>query len=151
MDHYAQAYPLFSKIRGFYSRRFQDMLWSLRRFSGSEVAQQRMKIIKFYEEYGEKATKEAFGADRKVISRWRKRLKDNGGSLTALIPHSTRPHRVRRSNISQEIIFFIKEMRQKYLRLGKEKLKPLLDKYCFEKGLRSISRLIKNFVSPCRI
>ena len=51
------------------------MLFSLSRFSGSEVAQQRMKILNFYEEYGEKATKEAFGADRKVISRWRKRLR----------------------------------------------------------------------------
>jgi len=115
------------------------MLWSLRRFSRSEVVQQRMKIIKFYEEYGEKATKEAFGADRKVISRWRKRLKDSGGSLVALIPHSTRPHRVRRSNTPPEIVVFIKEMREKYPHLGKEKLKPLLDKYCFEKGLKSIS------------
>jgi transposase InsO family protein len=139
MDHYARAYPIFGKIRGFYSRRFQDMLWSLRRFSRSEVVQQRMKIIKFYEEYGEKATKEAFGADRKVISRWRKRLKDSGGSLVALIPHSTRPHRVRRSNTPPEIVVFIKEMREEYPHLGKEKLKPLLDKYCFEKGLKSIS------------
>ncbi|MGQ9471547.1 MAG: hypothetical protein ACUVR0_07650 [Candidatus Aminicenantales bacterium] len=67
MGHYAKAYPVFSRIRGFYSRRFQDMLRSLRRFSRSEVAQQRMKIIKFYEAYGEKATKEAFGVSRKVI------------------------------------------------------------------------------------
>lgn len=52
------------------------MLFSLTRFSRSEVAQQRMKIISFYEEYGEKAAKKAFGADRKVISRWRKRLKE---------------------------------------------------------------------------
>jgi putative transposase len=139
VDHYARAYPIFSKIRGFYSRRFQDMLCSLRRFSKSEVAQQRMKIIKFYEEYGEKATKEAFGADRKVISRWRKRLKDNGGSLTALIPCSTRPHKVRRSNIPPEIIAFIRDMREKYPRIGKEKLKPLLDKYCIDKGIRPIS------------
>jgi len=45
------------------------MLYSLRRFTGSEVAGERMKIIKFYEQYGEEATKEAFGADSKVISR----------------------------------------------------------------------------------
>ena len=115
------------------------MLFSLTRFSTSEVAQQRMKIINFYEEYGEKATKEAFGADRKVISRWRKRLKENGGNLTALIPHSTRPHSVRRSEVPQEIIDFIKAMREKHPRLGKEKIKPLLNRYCAEKGLRPIS------------
>lgn len=115
------------------------MLWSLRRFSKSEVAQQRMKIIKFYEEYGEKATKEAFGADRKVISRWRKRLKENGGELSSLVPLSTRPHRVRRSTIPQEIINFIRDMREKYPRIGKEKLKPLLDKYCRGHGLQPVS------------
>jgi transposase-like protein len=116
MGRYARAYPPFSRIRGFHGRRFQDMLFSLTRFSMSEVAEQRMRIINFYEEYGEKATKEAFGADRKVISRWRKRLKENGGNLTALIPHSTRPHSVRRSEVPQEIIDFIKAMREKYPR-----------------------------------
>lgn len=75
------------------------MLYSLRVFDRSEVAQQRMKIMRFYEKYGEKAEKEAFGADRKVISRWRKRLKDNGGSLSALIPYSTRPQKVKTSNV----------------------------------------------------
>ncbi len=139
MDYYAKAYPVFGRIGGFYRRRFQDMLYSLRRFSNSEVAHQRMKIIKFYERYGEKATKDAFGADRRVISRWRKRIKDNGGSLSALIPHSTRPHRVRCSKVSQKVINFIKELRQKYPRIGKEKIKPLLDKYCAENGLETIS------------
>jgi len=95
------------------------MLFSLTRFSRSEVAQQRMKTISFYEERGEKATKEAFGADRKVISRWRRRLKENGGNLTALIPHSTRPHSVRRSDVPQELIDFIKAIREKHLGLGK--------------------------------
>lgn len=115
------------------------MLYSLRRYSESEVAEQRMKIIKFYEEYGEKATKEAFGADRKVISKWRKRLKDSGGSLTALIPHSTRPHNVRKPKTPKEVISFIKGMRQKYPRMGKEKLKPLLDRYCKERGVKTVS------------
>ena len=115
------------------------MLHSLRIYKRSDVAQQRMKIIKFYEEYGEKATKEAFGADRKVISKWRKRLKDNGGDLTALIPHSTRPHKVRQPDTSKEVIGFIKWMRHRYPRIGKEKLKPLLDRYCKGKGVRTVS------------
>ena len=62
------------------------MLYSLRRFERSEIAQQRMKIIKFYEGYGEKATREAFGADRKLISSWRRRLKDSRGELSSLVP-----------------------------------------------------------------
>ncbi|MGQ9691759.1 MAG: helix-turn-helix domain-containing protein [Thermoproteota archaeon] len=71
------------------------MLCSLRVIDRREVAPQRMKIIRFYEEYGEKATLEAFGASRKVINRWRKRLKEGGGHLSAFILYSTRPHRVR--------------------------------------------------------
>lgn len=41
MDHYSKAYNIFSRIRGW--RRFQSMIASLRRFSSSEVAQQRLK------------------------------------------------------------------------------------------------------------
>lgn len=115
------------------------MLYSLRTFSGSEVAKQRMKIIQFYETYGEEATKEAFGADRKVISRWRKKLKDHGGKLMALIPSSTRPKTVRRSEVAGEIIDFIKALREEHPGIGKEKIKPLLDKYCLGKGIKSIS------------
>lgn len=43
------------------------MLHSLRRFSRDEVARERHRILRFYDTYGEKATKEAFGVDRKLI------------------------------------------------------------------------------------
>ena len=39
----------------------------LRRYERREVANGRMKIISFFEENGEKVTKEAFGVDRKLI------------------------------------------------------------------------------------
>lgn len=68
------------------------MIVSLRRFDKNEVAVRRMKIIKFYEEYGEKATRKAFDADRKVISRWKERLDESGGRLSSLIPYSTPPY-----------------------------------------------------------
>jgi transposase len=77
------------------------------------VAVQRMKIIKFYEKHGESAAKEAFGADRKVVSRWRKRLTESGGKLTSLIPRSTRPRSVRQPQVRVEIVNFIKEKREK--------------------------------------
>jgi putative transposase len=115
------------------------MLWSLRGFGESEVAQQRMKILKFYETYGEAATREAFGADRKLISRWRKRLRAEGGKLSALIPHSTRPRRVRTSVVSLRVIGYLRELRKDHPRLGKEKMKPLLDRYCRQEGLPLVS------------
>ncbi len=112
------------------------MLHSLRHLDENDVARYRMKIIAFYERYGEQATKEAFGADRKVVSRWRKRLKEG---IQALAPRSTRPLHVRRSRLPEGIITFVKNLRETYPRIGKEKIKPLLDEYCREKGLPSVS------------
>ena len=93
---------LFYRIRGY--RSAKTMHHSLRRFKKSEVAQEKAKIILFYEHYGEQATKEAFGVDRKVISRWRQRLKSEG--VEGLVPHSTRPFNVRKQKVSKEIIIY---------------------------------------------
>lgn len=70
-----------------------------------------MKIIQFYQQYGEKATKEAFGADRKVISRWQQRLKSSGGRLASLAPYSTRSHQTRQARINPLILTFIKNQK----------------------------------------
>ncbi len=128
------------------------MHYSLRMFEESQVAQERLKIIQFYEHYGEKATREAFGTDRKVISRWRQRLKESGGRLSALVPLSTRPNRIRYSTIPVAIVDFIREMRAKHPRLGKEKLKPLLDRHCKEKGISPVSQsTIGNIIKRHRL
>ena len=115
------------------------MLYSLRKFSGSEIARERLRIIKFYERYGEKASREAFGADRKVISRWKSRLRASGGLLSSLVPFSTRPKQVRVSMIDLRIIDWIKKEREAHPGIGKEKLKPDLDEYCRSIGIPSVS------------
>jgi len=115
------------------------MLYSLRKFDKEEIAQQRMKIIKFYKKHGEQATKEAFGADRKVISRWRQRLADQDGRLMALIPKSTKPHQTRTPMTNIRIIDWIKKEREAHPKIGKEKLKPDLDQFCQSIGISSVS------------
>lgn len=115
------------------------MLHSLRKFDSNDVAKERIKIIEFYEEFGEKATKQAFGADRKLIYVWKKKLKDSGKTLESLVPESTRPLRTRSMNTDQKILKFIKEKREKHPRIGKEKLKPLLDDYCKQIGIKAVS------------
>ena len=137
MDHYSRAYPIFSRIRGY--RRYQEMLSSLRRFDKSEVAQQRLRIMEFYNKYGESATKEAFGADRKVVNQWKKKLHQHGGALEGLVPKSTRPNRSRTMTVATEIVQFIRQIRQEHPRLGKEKIKPLLDEFCQSNGVKTIS------------
>ena len=113
------------------------MLERLRQFETSEIGKERVKIIEFYERYGEKASKEAFGADRKVISRWKKRLKES--NIAGLIPISTSPNRLRQSKIDGRIIEKIREIRQERYRISKYKLKVFIDKYCEKEGLKKIS------------
>lgn len=111
------------------------MLSSLRRFSEDEVAQERLRIITFYEQFGEHATKEAFGCGRKTIWVWKKRLEQGKNQLGTLVPTSTKPKTVRRMMTHPEVVGFIKKMRKDHPRLGKEKIKPLLDLFCKQKHL----------------
>jgi hypothetical protein len=59
-------------MRGY--RRFEEMPHRFKRFSRDEVAKEKYRILRFYDTYGEKATKEAFGVDQKLIHVWKKRL-----------------------------------------------------------------------------
>lgn len=115
------------------------MLKSLRKYTRDETAQKRMEMITFYDQFGEKATVQAFGADRRVISRWRKRLTVSHGKLTSLIPHSTSPHTYRTPKTHPDIVSFIKHQRELHPRIGKDKLKPDVDLYCQQQGITTIS------------
>lgn len=115
------------------------MLASLRKFDRDETAQKRMEMISFYGQFGEAATKQAFGADRKVISRWKKRLQVSGGKLSSLVPISTRPATSRTPQTHPKIVAFIKKQREDHPRIGKDKLKPDIDIYCRKLGISSVS------------
>jgi transposase-like protein len=62
----------------------------------SEKAKQRVKILAFWEKYGDEATKEAFGTSRATLYRWQKALDEGNGKLEALNPQSTAPKRRRK-------------------------------------------------------
>ena len=115
------------------------MLKSMRRFSKDDVAQERLKIIEFYKEYGERATIKAFGIKRNTVFVWKKRLKESRNSLASLIPISTTPKTQRRMTTNPKIVSEIRKLREKYPRLGKDKIKPILNKYCLKEGLTPIS------------
>ena len=114
------------------------MISSLRKFDTSEVAGQKLKIINFFNSHGEKTTKEAFNVGRKTISVWKRKLKLSRGKLTGLIPSSTKPNLTRRMNTNPKVFEFIKSLREKYPRLGKEKIYPLLVAYCQKEGIKPI-------------
>ena len=115
-----------------------DMVSSLNKFSSNEVAVERLKIIKFYNSHGERLTKEAFGIGRKTIHVWKKKLKLSNGKLASLIPSSTKPRSIRKMTTNPKIISFIRSLREKYPKLGKEKIYPLLVAYCAKEGIEPI-------------
>ena len=127
------AQSIFGRIKDY--RRFSQMHASLQRFEDSEVAQQRLKIIQFYDEYGEAATQKAFGVKRQTVWNWKRRLEHAHGQLAALVPTSTRPQHVRRMTTDPRIIEFIRALRAEHPHLGKAKLKPLVEEYCRAQGL----------------
>jgi len=55
----SKAYPLFSRIPNL--RRFQNMVTNLRRFSASEIAQERLRILIFTSSMERKPPRRLFG------------------------------------------------------------------------------------------
>ena len=113
--------------------------YSLYRYDTTKVAKHRLEAINFYEEFGLKAAKKAFKVSKTSLYRWKKTLKDSQGRLSSLVPISTKPKTVRRMFTDPKIVVHIKALREKHPRLGKEKIKPLLDEYCQEIGIPPIS------------
>ncbi|MFZ2202654.1 MAG: integrase core domain-containing protein [Microgenomates group bacterium] len=103
------------------------------------MAQKRLEIIQFFNKHGEMATKEAFGADRRVISRWQQRLTKSKGRLSSLIPISTKPHTLRTPKTDCRIVEFIRKQREDHPRTGKEKIALDLDEYCQGLSIKSVS------------
>lgn len=121
-----------------HSVRAMQRIDRLLKFSKDDVAQFRLHVINFHKNNGTKKTKEAYGIPKTTIYRWKKELEENEGKLTALIPKSTTPKKKRVMIIDYRIVDWIKKERKEHP-VGKTKLKPLLDEYCKELGIKSPS------------
>lgn len=129
---------------------------SLYRVSQSKVAEMRGQVLSFHSSYGTRATLDAYGVSRRTLFRWKKRVKDQGGRIEALIPDSTCPHTKRKMSTHVKIISYIKKLREDIPHLGKEKIKPLLDDYCVKEHLTpiaisTIGKVIKRYHLHIRV
>lgn len=137
-NHSIKIFSLYDGIP-LYNSESMRSLRSISSFSQSEVAGMKLKVIEFHKTYGTKATIDAFSVSKATIYRWKKILNDNQGRLESLIPISRSPKTKRRMNTHSMIVSFIKNLRETYGHLGKEKIKPLLDEYCRKHNLETIS------------
>jgi transposase InsO family protein len=109
------------------------------RYMVTQHAIHRAKVLTFWETYGLAATKEAFGTSKPTLYRWRHELKAGKGKLESLNPGSRAPQGRRHRVVDAQVTNFLVSLRQRYPRLGKDKLKPLLDQYCLDENLKSLS------------
>ena len=141
-----------------YNPSVMNSIISTNRFSASELAQYRLTVLTFHAKYGTQATRDAYAVSKATIYRWKRRLSQAQGKLQSLLPHSRAPQRKRVMETHPQVVAFIAQLREDHHRLGKEKIKPLLDAFCREEGLpttsvSTIGKVIKRhrlFSSPQR-
>jgi len=124
---------VFGRIRGYTS--WMKKVISVNAFSDSETAKYRLKVVLYYQQFGMKAALAAFPAKRSTILLWQQTLKGNKGKLQCLIPQSSRPKKCRGMETNPLVLAEICRLRKKHYRLGKEKIYPILKKYCEVVGL----------------
>lgn len=113
-------------------------------------AEQRLKILRFWKQYGLKATKDAYDASRSTLFSWKKTYKDSGDVVASLDPGSQAPIKRRKRIIDHRIIKEIRRLRLDVCpNMGKDKVKIFLDEYCKEHNIKDISistigRIIKD-------
>jgi transposase InsO family protein len=126
-----QIHNKITRTRGFVNAydaalRFRDMI--------TPHAEERARILTFWNTHGDAATKEAFRVSRPTLFRWQKILDENHGKIEALVPKSTAPKRKRRRSIPEPVKNLILKERS-FERIGKEKIAVLLK----EDGIATLS------------
>jgi len=102
-------------------------------------AKHKIKVIVFWDKHGLDATLDAFPHKRSTLFEWKRKLRESGGRLESLNEKSKRPKKVRKANWEEEIVLFVEDLRKEHPRIGKDKIKVLLDDHCVKKNLKKPS------------
>lgn len=122
--------------------RFMNYISNIAHMSQSDqhLITERIKIIEFYDKFGQEATKLAFKRSKSTIMLWKQRLKRHEGRLSSLKPGSRAPKSERaKRKVGPEITGFILNYRKEHPGVSKETIKPQLDIYCLANNLPIIS------------
>jgi transposase InsO family protein len=103
------------------------------------VIKERLRIIEFFEEFGQEATKKAFNKGRSTIYLWKQKVKSSGGYLSGLKPASKAPKSHPKRKANGQIIDFVYQYRKNHPGVDKVTIKPALDAFCLVLGIDSVS------------
>lgn len=109
------------------------------RISSDPTAPFRLRAILHSQKYGYRSACDAFQIGKSTLYRWQKVFLLSQRKTLSLKRKSTKPHRFRVMQTEMEVVAYIRQLREAHDRLGKEKIKPLLDKYCLAHNLNPIS------------
>ena len=133
-----KAKRLYWGIKGYnpsMSRIYKNIL----AYSISDEAKFRLEVINHFNKFGLDSTKQAFKISKASIYRWKQCLRINNNQQSSLIPKSRKPNRVRQMTTDLRLLEFISDLRKLHPRLGKRKIKVLLDKYAFSLGIKPLA------------
>ena len=104
-----------------------------------KIIYHRIRVLKFFDEFGLKAVKSAFKVSKSIIYLWKQKLKKSGNKLSGLKPESKKPYHFRKSKVGKKIKLFILNYRAYHPRADKLTIKPHLDVYCRKENINTIS------------
>ena len=112
--------------------RFMNYIYNISNHPKKEEIEKRLEIIKFFDEFGQKATSKAFGKKRSTIYLWKQKLKKEDGKLSALAPENKAPKNRSKRKVTIGMVKFIKSYRTSHPGSDKTTIKPALDVHCIE-------------------
>jgi hypothetical protein len=129
-----RIYLLESLVTG-YARKAMKTINDITHHSHRATIEHRVKVINFFDRYGENAAKEAFGVSRSTIYLWKQKLTNNQGRLSALAPGDKAPKARRKRTVDSRITDYIIDQRTSWPKKGKDKLAVELAGFCPGWGL----------------
>ena len=101
--------------------------------------EKRLEIIQFHDDYGDEATRRAYGKSRSTIYSWKSKLRKAGGKLSALAPGNKTPLSKRHRVIHPFIESFIIGYRTQHPGVDKLTIAPALKVACERAGIKTVS------------
>ena len=106
----------------------------------TKEASERMRILLFWKAHGFQATKDAFKVSRSTLFDWQKTYRNGGSKIEALNPGTQARHTQKKREAHPKIVAEIRRLRLEVCpNIGKDKVRVLLDPFCKEHGLKTLS------------
>jgi len=119
--------------------RFMQYVQDILNHPQKDVIEQRIEIIKFFDEFGPVATRKAFKKSRSTIYLWKQKLTNHAGKLSALAPGNKTPLHKRHRVVNPFIDDFIIKYRRDHPGADKTTLTPVLAQACRQAGVKTVS------------